>query len=69
LSWLWIAIACEWQGEVIGGVEQPGIAGLSGKEDEWADGDDARVAVGSPALDGANFIGQAESPASYDTLS
>ena len=43
--------------EPIGGVEQPGIAGLGGEEDEWADCDDARVAVGGPALDVANFIG------------
>jgi hypothetical protein len=35
--------------------------------DEWADCDDARVAVGGPALDVANFIGQAEVPALYDT--
>jgi len=37
-------------GELVGGVEQPGITGFGGEQDQLTDRDDAAVAVGCPAL-------------------
>jgi hypothetical protein len=42
------------------GVEQPGIAGFGGEQDQLADGDDAAVVLGGWALNVAHFIGPAE---------
>ena len=36
--------------KVVGGVEQPGIAGVGGKQDELTDGDDTAVVIGGPVL-------------------
>jgi hypothetical protein len=38
-----------------GRVEQPGIAGFGGEQDQLTDGDDAAVVVGGAALNIANF--------------
>ena len=45
-------------GELIGGVEQPGIAGFGGEQDQLTDGDDAAVISGGAALNIAHLIGQ-----------
>jgi hypothetical protein len=45
---------------LIGDVEQPGITGFGGKQDELTDGDDAPVVIGSLVLDVTNLIGKAE---------
>ena len=60
LGGLGIAVAGEPQREVIGGVEQPSIAGFGREQDELAERDDAPVVVGGPALDVANLIGETE---------
>jgi len=49
-------------GELIGGVEQPGIAGFGGEQDQLTDGDDAAVVVGGPALNIAHLIGETKTP-------
>jgi len=46
--------------EPIGGVEQPGIAGFGGKQDQLTDGDNASVVLGCSALNIAHLIGQTE---------
>jgi hypothetical protein len=38
-----LALSSQPCGEVIGGVEQPGIAGFGGEQDQLTDGDDAAV--------------------------
>src|SRR5437667_10942555 len=55
-------------GELIGGVEQPGIAGFGGEQDELTDGDDAAVVIGGPALNIAHLIGQPKALALDDPL-
>jgi hypothetical protein len=44
-----LALSSQPCGELIGGVEQPGIAGFGGEQDQLTDGDDAAVVVGCPA--------------------
>jgi hypothetical protein len=41
---------------LIGGVQQPRIASLGGKQDKLADGDDAPIVLGGPAQNVANFV-------------
>ncbi len=56
-------------GEPIGGVEQPGIAGFGGEQDQLTDGDDAAVVMsGCPALDIAHLIGETKTLALHDPL-
>ena len=55
-------------GEPIGEVEQPGIAGLGGEQDQLRDGDDAAVVIGGATLNVARFIGQPKTPAFDDLL-
>src|SRR5207302_7995994 len=54
--------------EPIGGVEQPGIAGFGGEQDQLTDGDDAAVVIGCPALDIAHLIGQTKTLAPHNPL-
>src|SRR5258708_40161798 len=51
--------------EVVGDVEQPGISGIGGKQDELTDGDHAPVVVGSLVLDVTNLVGETEALAIY----
>ena len=46
-----IAVAGEARGEVIGGVEDPGIACFGREEDKLVSGDDASVARGPPVAE------------------
>src|ERR1700736_4456158 len=54
--------------EPIGGVEQPGIAGFGGEQDQLTDGNDAAVVIGCPALDIAHLIGQTKTLALHNPL-
>ena len=45
-------------GEPISGVEQPGIAGFGGEQDQLTEGDDVAVMWGGPALNIAHLIGE-----------
>src|SRR5262252_7269444 len=49
--------------EPVGGVEQPGIAGFGGKQDQLADGHDTAVLIGRLTLNIAHLIGQTKIPA------
>src|SRR6266704_2206909 len=40
--------------------EQPGITGVCGEQDQWANGDHASVVIGGLALDIADLVGEAE---------
>src|SRR6516162_4408242 len=53
-------------GQLIGGVEQPGIAGFGGEQ--LTDGDDAAVMSGCPALDIVHLIGETKTLALHDPL-
>src|SRR5208337_5284721 len=55
-----IAVAGEAGGEVIGGVEEPSIAGFGREEDKLVGGDDASVMSCGPSLDGANLVGESK---------
>src|SRR6202023_2261301 len=50
------------------GVEQPGIAGFGGEQDQLTDSDDAAVVIGCPALDIAHLIGQKKTLALHNPL-
>jgi hypothetical protein len=63
-----ITVAGEPQREVIGGVEQPSIAGFGREEDERAERDDARIVVGCPVLNVADLIGETKVLALDDAL-
>src|SRR5215470_17287182 len=52
----------------VGGVEQPGIAGFGGKQEQLTDGDDAAVVIGRVALNVAHLIGQTKILAPDDLL-
>jgi hypothetical protein len=54
--------------EPIGGVEQPGIAGFGGEQDQLTDSEDAAVVIGCPALNIAHLIGETETLALDDRL-
>src|SRR5580700_7145441 len=53
--------------EPIGGVEQPGIAGFGGEQDQLTDGNDAAVVIGCSALDIAHLIGETKTLALDDS--
>ena len=55
-----IAVAGEACGEVIGGVEEPGVACFGREQDKLVGGDNACVASGCASLDGANLIGESK---------
>jgi hypothetical protein len=57
---LGIAVPCQTGGEVIGRVQEPGVAGIGRKQRQWADGDEARVVCGGAALDVVDFVGQSK---------
>src|ERR1035437_4790610 len=46
--------------KLIGDVEQPGISGIGGKQDDLTDGRYASVVIGGFVLDVANLVGEAE---------
>src|SRR2546421_473829 len=46
--------------KLIRDVEQPGIAGVCGEQDQLANGDHASVVIGGLVLDVANLVGKAE---------
>jgi len=60
LDRLGIAAPCQTGVKVIGRAQEPGIAGIGGKQRQWADGDEAPVKGGGAALDVADFVGQPE---------
>jgi hypothetical protein len=53
-----IAISGQTRGKVIGDIEQPGVAGVSRKQDELTDSDHAPVVIGGFVLNVANLVGQ-----------
>ena len=55
-----VAITGEPGGELIGRVEEPGIAGFGREQDKLTDGDDAPVMVGGATLNVADLIGETE---------
>jgi hypothetical protein len=54
--------------EVIGGVQQPGIPGVGGEQDQRADGDQASVVSGGAALDVVNLVGEPKTLARQRSL-
>ena len=52
------ATAGQSDGEVVRGLQHPGIARVGGEEHKRADVDDAPVLVGGTSLDRANLFGQ-----------
>src|SRR4029077_9830131 len=72
VSSMWIGSLCPSRakpcGELIGGVEQPGIAGFGGEQDQLTDSEDAAVVIGCPALNIAHLIGETETLALHDLL-
>src|SRR5439155_7895833 len=54
--------------EPIGGVEQPGIAGFGGEQDQLTHGNDAAVMIGCTALDITHLIGQTKTLALHNPL-
>ena len=63
-----LAVSSQPCGEPIGGVEQPGIAGFGGEQDQLTESDDAAVVVGCPALNIAHLIGEPKTLALDDPL-
>src|SRR5690242_5327304 len=63
-----LAVSSQPYGEPIGGVEQPGIAGFGGEQDQPTEGDDAAVLIGGPALNIAHLIGETKTLALHDPL-
>ena len=53
-----VAVAGEARGEVVGRVEEPGVAGFGREQDELVGGNDAPVMGSRPSLDIANLIGE-----------
>src|SRR6201989_1221724 len=60
VEWFGVPIAGKPCGELIGGVQQPRIASLGGKQDKLADGDNAPIVLSGPAQNVANFVGEAK---------
>jgi hypothetical protein len=58
VEWFGVPIAGQPCGELIGGVQQPRIASLGGKQDKLADSDDAAIVLGGPAQNVANFVSE-----------
>src|SRR5215470_17861572 len=52
----------------VGGIEQPGIAGFGGEQDQLTDGDDTSVLMGRLTLNIAHLIGQTKIPAADNLL-
>src|SRR5215469_5917497 len=65
VDWIGIAIARQSNGQPLGRIQQPGIAGVGGKQRQRADADKAPVVEGRTALDVTHFIGQAPVLAHY----
>src|SRR6476646_6820645 len=63
-----LALSSQPCGGLIGGVEQPGIAGFGGEQDQLTDGDDAAVVVGGAALNIAHLVGETKTLALDDPL-
>ena len=61
VEWFGVPIAGELCGELIGGVQQPRITSLGGKQDKRADVDDAPIVRGGPAQNVANFVSETKS--------
>src|SRR5205085_4169873 len=55
-----VAVFGQTDGKLGGGVEQPGITGVRGEEDELSDGDDPSVMISGLVLDVGNLVGEAE---------
>ena len=55
-----VAVAGQPCGELIGRVEQPGVAGFGREQDKLTNSDDAPMAVSRPALDVADLVGEAK---------
>ena len=53
-----VAVAGEARGEVVGRVEEPGVAGFGREQDELVGGNDAPVMGSRPSLDIANLFGE-----------
>src|SRR4029077_16985219 len=66
VDWFALTVSSQPCGEPIGGVEQPGIAGFGGEQDRLADGDDAAVVIGGPALKIAHLVGETKTLALDD---
>ena len=60
VEWFGVPIAGQPCGKLIGGVQQPRIASLGGKQDKLADGDNAPIVLSGPAQNIANFVGEAK---------
>jgi hypothetical protein len=54
---------------MIGGIEQPGVTGIGGEKDQWADGHQAPIVFGRAALDVVDLVGEFEILAVYASLS
>jgi hypothetical protein len=63
-----LPVSCQPCGQAIGRVEQPGIAGFGGEQDQLTKGDDAAVVFGGPALNVAHLIGETKALAVDDPL-
>jgi len=63
-----LPVSSQPRGQPIGRVEQPGIAGFGGEQDQLTDGDDAAVASGCPVLNIAHLVGQTKTLALHDPL-
>jgi len=59
-TWFGVAVAGQPCGELIGRVEQPGVAGFGREQDKLTNSDDAPMAVSRPALDVADLVGEAK---------
>jgi hypothetical protein len=55
-----VAVAGQPCGELIGRVEQPGVAGFGREQDKLTNSYDAPIAVSSPSLVGADLVGEAK---------
>ena len=63
-----LAITGEPRGELIGRVEQLGIAGFGGEQDQLTDGDDALIVTGCPTLNVAHLFGETKAFAVEEAL-
>ena len=67
-DWFGVSIAGQPCGELIGGVQQPRVAGVGGKQDKLADCNDAPIVIGCPALNVANLVDQTKGLAIHHAL-
>ena len=63
-----LAVSGQPRREPFGGIEQPGIAGFGGEQDQQADGHDTAVLIGRLTLNIAHLIGQTKIPAADNLL-